>query len=123
MLLTLGCQPQLTTKGTVQMMGHPVLLMFFPFSGKQLFENKAISSRIQILVITFVIWHITPEESLHRAADNENEAFYHVWLIKCVQHVFSAGQSFPCTSDRNLIAAVNESLYSKPNVSVAFNKM
>lgn len=75
------------------MMAYPVLLMLFSFSGKQLFENKAISSRIQILIITLVIWHITPGECLHRAAGNENEVVcYLVWLIKCVQHVLSAGQ-------------------------------
>ena len=33
-------------KGNVQTLGHPVLFMLFPFVGKQLIENKALSSRI-----------------------------------------------------------------------------
>lgn len=71
-----------------------------------------------------MIWHKTPGQRLQRAAGNENEAVcYLVWLIKCAQLVLSAGQKLPPISIRDLIAAVNESPCSKPNVTAAFNQL
>lgn len=96
MLLTLGGQLELTAKGTVQMMGAPVLFMSLPFSGKQLFEDKVISSRIQIFIRALVRWHKTLGWCLQRAAGDENETVRSLWwLRKCAQHVLSAGQKLP----------------------------
>ena len=79
------------------MMGHPVLLMSFPFSSKQLFENKAVFFKnTDFDNTTLFLWHTTPGKDLHRAAGNEHMEFYCVaWLIKFVQHVLSAAQKFP----------------------------
>lgn len=103
---------------------RPSCIIVIPIFWQATFWNKVVASRIQSVLPPLVIGHIPPGGVCvgQLAATMRYSVTLSGWQY-VYNMCFLLTRSFPYISARNLIAALNESSYSKPNIRVAFSKL